>query len=239
MKENQKKDQMNNQTMKGLPEMERPYEKCMLYGAQSLSDAELLAAILGTGTQGKSALSLAREMLYQEPEGSGILGLVQLEEKQLRKIPGIGRSKAARLLCIFEFARRISKETAKCQLDFSSPKSVADYYMEDMRHLKQEQLLLIMLNGKNRLIKDKVLFKGTVNQSFASPREVFLEALKAEAVFIILLHNHPSGDTSPSKADILMTRQIKEAGELMGIRLLDHIIIGNRSYTSFCNQGLL
>ena len=235
MRGNQKK----NQTMKGLPEMERPYEKCMLYGAQSLSDAELLAAILGTGTQGKSALDLAREMLYQKLEGSGILGLVQLEEKQLRKIPGIGRSKAARLLCIFELARRISKETAKCQLDFSNPKSVADYYMEDMRHLKQEQLLLIMLNGKNRLIRDRVLFKGTVNQSFANPREVFLEALKAEAVFIILLHNHPSGDTSPSKADILMTRQIKEAGELMGIRLLDHIIIGNRSYTSFCNQGLL
>lgn len=228
-----------NQTMKGLPEKERPYEKCMLYGAQSLSDAELLAAILGTGTQGKSALALAREMLYQEPEGSGILGLMQLEEKQLRKIPGIGRSKAARLLCIFEFARRISKETAKCRLDFSCPKSVADYYMEDMRHLKQEQLLLIMLNGKNRLIRDKILFKGTVNQSLANPREVFLEALKAEAVFIILLHNHPSGDTSPSKADIHMTRQIKEAGELMGIRLLDHIIIGDRSYTSFCNQGLL
>lgn len=228
-----------NQTMKGLPEMERPYEKCMLYGAQGLSDAELLAAILGNGTQGKSALELAREILYERPEEKGLLGLTRLEEKQLRKISGIGRAKTVRLLCIFELARRISKETAADRLDFSNPKSVADYYMEDMRHLRQEQLILIMLNGKNKLIGDKILFKGTVNQSFASPREVFLEALKAEAVYIILLHNHPSGNTSPSKADILMTRQIKEAGELMGIRLLDHIIIGDRSYTSLCNQGLL
>ena len=125
------------------------------------------------------------------------------------------------------------------QLDFSNPKSVADYYMEDMRHLKQEQLLLIMLNGKNKLIRDKILFKGTVNQSIANPREVFLEALKAEAVYIILLHNHPSGDTSPSRADRLMTRQIKEAGELVGIRLLDHIIIGDNSYTSLCNERLI
>lgn len=228
-----------NQTMKGLPEAERPYEKCILYGAQALSDAELLAAILGNGTRGKSALALAQEMLYGETNPKGVLGLTGLEEKQLQKIPGIGKTKAVRLLCIFELARRISKETASGGLDFSNPKSVADYYMEDMRHLKQEQLLLVMLNGKNKRIGDKVLFKGTVNQSFASPREVFLEALKAEAVYIILLHNHPSGDTSPSKADILMTRRIKEAGELMGIQLLDHIIIGDRSYTSLCNQGLL
>lgn len=237
--ENQTEDLTENQTMKGLPEMERPYEKCMQNGAKSLSDAELLAAILGTGTQGKSALGLAREMLYKESEGNGILGLLQLEEEKLLSIPGIGKSKAARFLCIFEFARRISKEKAKCRLDFSNPRSVADYYMEDMRHLKQEQLLLIMLNGKNKLIRDKVLFKGTVNQSLANPREVFLEALKAEAVFIILLHNHPSGDTSPSKADLFMTRQIKEAGELIGIRLLDHIIIGDKSYTSLCNERLL
>lgn len=228
-----------NQTMKGLPEAERPYEKCMLHGAQALSDAELLAAILGNGTRGKSALALAQEMLYGETSPKGLLGLTGLEEKQLRKIPGIGKTKAVRLLCIFELARRISKETASDGLDFSNPKSVADYYMEDMRHLKQEQLLLVMLNGKNKRIGDKVLFKGTVNQSFASPREVFLEALKAEAVYIILLHNHPSGDTSPSKADILMTRRIKEAGELMGIQLLDHIIIGDRSYTSLCNLGLI
>lgn len=234
-----KEKQIENRTMKGLPESERPYEKCMTYGAGSLSDAELLAAILGTGTHGKSALGLAREMLYQKQEEKGILGLLQLEEKQLQKIPGIGKSKAARLLCIFEFARRISKETARKQLDFAQPKSVADYYMEDMRHLKQEQLLLIMLDGKNRLVRDKILFKGTVNQSLANPREIFLEALRAEAVFILLLHNHPSGDTTPSRADILMTRQIKEAGDLLGIRLLDHIIIGDRAYTSLCNEKLM
>ncbi len=226
-------------SMKTLPKEERPYEKCISGGVRTLSDAELLAAILGNGTRGKTALELSMELLYKDTQEPGFLHILQLDFDDLQKIQGIGEAKAVRLLCVAEFARRLAKQTAKDRLDFSNPKSVADYYMEDLRHLKQEQLLLIMLNGKNKLLGDKVLFVGTVNRSLVNPREVFLEALKKEAVYIILLHNHPSGDITPSKADILMTRKMKEAGELLGIRLLDHIIIGDQRYSSFCNQGLL
>lgn len=226
-------------TMKELPSADRPYEKCIASGPSSLSDSELLAAILGNGVPGKPVLNLARELLYNKKSGNGLLSLLEMGLSELQEISGIGKTKAVRLLCIFELARRISKEKAATVLDFSRPKSVADYYMEDMRHLKQEELLLVMLDGKNRLIGDKVLFKGTVNRSIVSPREVFLEALSRKAVYILLLHNHPSGDTTPSKADIIVTKQIKEAGEMIGIRLVDHIIIGDKKYTSFCNERLL
>lgn len=226
-------------SMKNLPMEERPYEKCLSGGVRTLSDAELLAAILGNGTIGKTALELAMELLYENTSEPGFLHILQLGLEDLQRIQGIGKAKAIRLLCVAEFARRLAKQSAKDRLDFSNPKSVADYYMEDLRHLKQEQLILVMLNGKNKLLGDKTLFVGTVNQSLVNPREVYLEALKREAVFIILLHNHPSGDITPSNADVVMTRKMKEAGELIGIRLLDHIIIGNQKYSSFCNQGLL
>lgn len=226
-------------SMKNLPMEERPYEKCLSGGVRTLSDAELLAAILGNGTIGKTALELAMELLYENTSEPGFLHILQLGLEDLQRIQGIGKAKAIRLLCVAEFARRLAKQSAKDRLDFSNPKSVADYYMEDLRHLKQEQLILVMLNGKNKLLGDKTLFVGTVNQSLVNPREVYLEALKREAVFIILLHNHPSGDITPSNADVVMTRKMKEAGELIGIRLLDHIIIGNQEYSSFCNQGLL
>lgn len=226
-------------SMKNLPMEERPYEKCISGGVHTLSDAELLAAILGNGTIGKTALELAMELLYENTSEPGFLHILQLGLEDLQKIHGIGKAKAIRLLCVAEFARRLAKQSAKERLDFSNPKSVADYYMEDLRHLKQEQLILVMLNGKNKLLGDKILFVGTVNQSLVNPREVYLEALKREAVFIILLHNHPSGDITPSNADVAMTRKMKQAGELIGIRLLDHIIIGNQEYSSFCNQGLL
>lgn len=226
-------------SMKNLPMEERPYEKCISGGVHTLSDAELLAAILGNGTIGKTALELAMELLYENTSEPGFLHILQLGLEDLQKIHGIGKAKAIRLLCVAEFARRLAKQSAKERLDFSNPKSVADYYMEDLRHLKQEQLILVMLNGKNKLLGDKILFVGTVNQSLVNPREVYLEALKREAVFIILLHNHPSGDITPSNADVVMTRKMKQAGELIGIRLLDHIIIGNQEYSSFCNQGLL
>ena len=116
---------------------------------------------------------------------------------------------------------------------FKTPASVAEYYMEDMRHKEQEVLLLLMLDQKGRLLREKYIFKGTVNASMISPREIFLEALSSRAVQIILLHNHPSGDASPSKEDRNVTRRIQEAGRLLGITLTDHIIIGERTYVSF------
>ena len=132
------------------------------------------------------------------------------------KIPGIGKVKAIQILCLCEMARRIAKEKAKEPLSFDRPETIASYYMEDMRHLKQEELKLLMLNTKSKLLGETRISKGTVNMSVISPRELFIEALQKDAVSIILLHNHPSGDPEPSREDILVTKKIAKAGELIG-----------------------
>lgn len=147
--------------------------------------------------------------------------------------------KSIQLICLMELARRLAKETALKELNFSSPASVARYYMEDMRHLSQENMKLLMLNTKSALIGERDIYKGTVNASLVNPREIFVEALQREAVSIILLHNHPSGDPAPSGADLAATERIRQAGDLIGIELLDHIIIGNNCYISFREEGLL
>lgn len=226
-------------TMKELPEDERPYEKCLMYGAGALSDAELLAVMLRTGSKGESALSLARRLLSEASVKKSLSGLCHLSREELCRIRGIGTVKAVQIQCLGELSRRMAKTAAGEQLCFRSPKTVADYYMEDLRHEEQEQLLGLFLNTKSVLLKETVLFKGTVNSSVISPREIFIEALKQQAVQLILVHNHPSGDPAPSREDILATRQIQEAGELIGIRLSDHIIIGDRRYTSLREKKLL
>lgn len=224
----------NTKQIKNLPKDQQPYEKCQELGIAALTDVELLAIIIRNGTPGASALDVAREILTKKPDG--LLGVQKLEFEDLVSIYGVGEIKAIQILAVIEFARRAAKRAAGKKLDFSSPKSIAEYYMEDMRHLKQEQLVLVMLNGKNKFIRDKILFIGTVNQSIVNPREIFMEALRNDAVNIVLLHNHPSGDITPSRADLLITRKIREAGDLLGIRLLDHIIIGDRKYNSLCTE---
>lgn len=227
------------QTMKDLPKEEQPYEKFETYGAESLSNAELLAVILRTGTKGMTALSLAKNILGENNAEQGILNIEHLSLKDLKKISGVGHVKAIQIKCIGELAKRIAKAEQQPKLSFRQPKSVANYYMEEFRMKKQEHMMLIMLNTKSRLIADKVIFKGTVNASLVSPREIFMEALEKEAVYIILLHNHPSGDPTPSREDIELTQRMKEAGNLMDIQLLDHIIIGDHRYISFAEQDLL
>jgi len=227
------------QTMKNLPKEEQPYEKCIARGAEQLTDTELLAVILRTGTPGQSAYELAGKILQKCGVYQGILGICHLSIDELLTMKGVGKVKAMQIKCIAELARRISKATASCQISMSNPATVADYFMEDMRHEEQEQLMVLMLNTKNRIIKEKMIFKGTVNYSCISPREIFIEAVKAKAVHIVLVHNHPSGDPTPSQEDILMTRQVQEAGELLGITLLDHIIIGDNRYVSLQEAQLL
>lgn len=228
-------------TIKDMVEDERPYEKCEKYGVGSLSDIELLAAILRTGIKGMNAIELAKCLLYEE-QGNDKKTKVHLQnwtKEELMRIPGIGKVKAIQILCICELSKRLSQQQAKEELDFSKPNTVAEYYMEDMRYRKQEILKLVMLNSRSRLIGETELSKGTVNMSIISPRELFIEALQKGAVYIILLHNHPSGDPSPSKDDILISKRIKEAGILLGIELLDHIIIGDNCYVSLAEQGNL
>lgn len=224
--------------MKDIPNAERPYEKCLKQGAEALSDAELLAVLLRTGTKGENVLALAKRLLYQD-EGAGLLGIHQFSFQSLMKLKGIGKVKAVQILCLSELAKRLSKASVEPRLRFSSSQSVAEYYMEDLRHRNQEVMKLLLLNSKAELIDETNISKGTVNASLVTPRELFVEALKKEAVSMILLHNHPSGDPTPSRDDILTTKRISECGLLIGIELLDHIIIGNNCYVSFQEENLL
>lgn len=226
-------------TIKEMLEEERPYEKCTKYGVTALSDAELLAVLLRTGTKGINSLELARNILRAVDEDDGILNIHHLTIDKLRSIKGIGKVKATQILCLSELTKRLAKASAKDKLVFDMPSTIADYYMEDMRHQKQEQMKLLMLNAKARLVGETDISKGTVNASLVSPRELFIESLEKNAVSIILLHNHPSGDPSPSKNDILLTKRVKDAGNLIGIDLLDHIIIGNNCYVSFAEEKLI
>ena len=225
-------------TMKTLPELERPYEKCERLGAGSLSDAELLAVLLRTGSRGENVLDLSRRILYYAGE-DGILGIHHFTIARLKRMKGIGRVKAVQMVCISELTKRLAKARACEMLQFTCPASIAKYYMEDMRHERQEVMKLLMLNSKSRLIGESDISKGTVNASLITPRELFIEALQKNAVSIIILHNHPSGDPSPSREDRLITERIRQAGDLIGIELLDHIVIGNNCYISFSEQGLL
>ena len=225
-------------TMKEIPSADRPYEKCEKLGAGALSDTELLAVLLRTGTRGENALELASRILYHNGE-SGILGIHQFSIERLKKIHGVERVKAVQLSCISELAKRLSKASAGELLSFENPDSIARYYMEDLRHEKQEIMKLLMLNSKSKLIGETNISKGTVNASLITPRELFIEALQKNAVFVIILHNHPSGEPTPSREDRLITRRIQDAGALIGIELLDHIIIGNNCYVSFREEGML
>lgn len=230
---------VKQQTMKELPKSEQPYEKFLKVGEENLSDAELLAILIRSGTQGMSAISVANHVISAGTKEHGLLNLQLMSYQELQEIAGIGQVKAIQLKCMGELSKRITKSNRRLRLNFTIPRTVAEYYMEEYRLKQQEHLLLIMVNTKGGLIGEKVIFKGTVNGSLVSPREVFIEALQRQAVYIILLHNHPSGDPSPSGEDISLTRRMKEAGSIIDIQVLDHIIIGDHKYFSFAEKDLL
>lgn len=225
-------------TVKELPITEKPYEKCIKKGAEFLSDSELLAVIIRTGSQGIKSTDLANSILKECGESKGLSGLFDLSINRLKKIKGIGDVKAVQIKCICELSKRISKSQASNNLYMNSPQTIAAYYMEELRHEQQEQLVIAMFNTKNALIADKVISKGTVDCSIISPREIFIEALKREAVNLVIIHNHPSGDVTPSKEDLHTTKRLKECGALIGISVIDHIIIGDNKYLSFNERGL-
>lgn len=225
-------------TLKELPYSERPYEKCEHYGASALSDAELLAVIIKTGTKNERAIDLANHIL-KLTEPNGLAGINYMSIRDFTKIKGIGRVKAIQLLCIAELTKRMARSTREEGLRLLSPESVANYYMQQMRHLKKEKIVLVMLDTKNKFLKDLTISTGTIDTSIISPREIFISALQYEAANIILLHNHPSGDPSPSHDDVRTTKRIKECGTLIGIELMDHIIIGDNKYVSLKERGVL
>lgn len=232
---------MDHIKMKDIPENDRPYEKCLRMGPEGLSDEELLAVIIRTGSRKSSSLALARQVLeLNYPNDDGLLGLCRLTLPELKSLEGIGTVKGIQLLCIGELSKRISRRSAMVRSTvFDNPQSVVEYYMEEVRHLQQEHLYVMLLNIKNQLIRDLLISKGTVNASLASPREIFIQALRYQAVGIILIHNHPSGDPTPSREDCMLTRRVFEAGSLIEIQLLDHIVIGDNSFCSFKKEGML
>ena len=217
-----------------------PYERFLRFGPENLTERELLAIIIRTGTKDQSALQLAENVLgLARYPREGLLGLYDVSIEELKTIKGIGEVKAIKLKCLTELSMRISTATAREGICFHDSASVARYFMEKLRHRDTECVILVCLDAKGQMIAEKRLSEGSVRMSLISPREVFLEALKSRAVHILLVHNHPSGNPAPSRADIELTQNIRELGEKMDISLLDHIIIGDNRYTSLKEAAYL
>lgn len=217
----------------------RPYEKCLQSGAESLTDEELIAVIIRCGTKEEDSVTLARRILSSGNPDDGVLNIMNASIKELMSIKGVGKVKAIQIKCVGELSKRIQKRTYSIKKTFTTAEAVAEYFMEDMRHLKREKLMALMLDSACKFIKVYEVSVGTVNSSLASPREIFIEALNAEAVNIILIHNHPSGNPAPSRDDMQITINLQKAGEIIGINIIDHIIIGDNKYISFKEKGLI
>ncbi|MBP8714133.1 MAG: DNA repair protein RadC [Lachnospiraceae bacterium] len=219
---------------------ELPVEKMLKRGSDALTDSELIAIILQTGTKTCSVFELSDKVLeLSEQYGRGMLGLYSVPAEKLCGIPGVGCFKSCRLKAVAEIAKRIHETDAFSRISYDSPSSIADAYMEKMRHEPVEEVMLVMFDNKLHMIGEKCISRGTVNSAIASPREIFIYALEHHAVHIVLIHNHPSGDTTPSENDVEMTERVRNTGNIIGISLLDHIIIGDRRYTSFKEKGFL
>lgn len=224
-------------TMKELPESEQPYEKLEKHGVSYLSDAELVAVLIKNGTKNKNSVELATEILNLHPVYKGLMGLNYLTDLELKRVDGIGRVKAAQLLCVAELSNRMSQQRKPEKKPFRSPKMVAEYFMQDMRTRDIETTIVVFLDNRCRLIRYEELFIGTISSCVANPREILKRALQYDAACFILIHNHPSGDPTPSEADLVLTERVKEAGELVGIGLVDHIILGDCQYVSLHERG--
>jgi len=225
--------------IKEWPEDERPREKLLKFGVEKLSEAELLAIILRTGdfSSRQSALDLGRALIVRF---GSFRGMVQASIAEICEVPGIGPAKAASLKAAFHLATKLSQESLKIGSDrYTDPSQVFEYFRYRYREHRKEYFLALLLDGKNRILKEVRISEGSLNQSIVHPREVFTQAVRESAAAVILVHNHPTGDPTPSREDLAITRRLREAGEIMGIKVLDHIIIGDEQFTSFVSQGLM
>lgn len=223
-----------NIKMKELPISERPYEKLETYGAERLTNSELLAIIIKTGTKEDTAVGLAQKILKlnDETKKEDLSFLQDISIADFMKIKGIGKVKAIQLLAVCELAKRMNKPINKQYIKINNSKDVAKLLMNELRYEKREKAKLILLNSKNIILKIKDISYGGTNFAMIEPKEILNEAIRIDAPKMILVHNHPSGDTTPSKADFNITDKIYEASELLGIQFLDHIIIGNNRFQS-------
>lgn len=225
--------------IKDIADCERPYEKAIEYGVEALNDAELLATIIRSGTKDASSIDLANRVLNNHYRHKGLVALNFLSREDLLNINGIGNTKATQILAVAELALRMSKQSLKKDISFHNAKSIAAYYQEKCRYLNKERLYLMVFNTAHMLIKEILLSEGTVNQSLISSREIFVQALKYEAVNFVLVHNHPSGCIEPSMADVQATIAVRDGGRLLGIVLSDHIIVGHNDYYSMHERGII
>ncbi len=222
--------------IKELPEDDRPREKLKNFGAESLGNSELLAIILGGGLQGVSALTLANRLIKEHGSLRNIAGL---SFKELTANKGIGTAKAAQILASCEISRRINLPSELEKVELGRPETVARFLMERYSRKDREIFGVIALDTKNRYLKTVEISVGSLNASLVHPREVFRNALKESAASLLLFHNHPSGDPSPSSEDRNLTKKLSEAGKLMGIEVLDHIVLGDGRFISFRQEGLI
>ena len=222
--------------IKEWPEEERPREKLLNFGPQHLSDAELLALLIESGTGGITAVDLAKRLLVEHEDLAELssIGIVELS-----RMKGIGPARSARILAAFELGRRVEGGKGREGVRMTSPAEVAKFFSPEFRGLKKEIFKTVLLDSGNRIIRNVTVSQGTLNMSVVHPREVFKSAVDHLAAGIILLHNDPSGEPEPSQMDRQITRQLTEAGEVMGIPVVDHIILADNRYFSFAKEGLL
>jgi DNA repair protein RadC len=224
-------------TIKDWPDEERPRERLFRFGAHTLSDAELVAILLRTGdaASGQNALDMARALLNRF---GGLRGLAGREVQELCRMQGMGFVKAAQVAAAIEIGRRLEAPDID-RVSFTSSVDVARYFSPRLRDLKKEVFIVLLLDARNRLIRSVTVSEGSLTSSIVHPREVFKPAILESAASVIFLHNHPSGDPAPSQDDLKITAQLVEAGRLIDIRVLDHIIIGHRSFVSLAGKGLI
>ncbi len=223
-------------TIKDMPESERPRERLLEKGADALSDAELLAIMLRVGNAEETAVGLAQRILR---ETNGLRGLAAMNATELTNIKGIGPAKVAQIKGALELGKRLYEAQRRERKVIRTPDDAAHYVESDMRHLDREHMGVLCLDSKNHVIAFEKISVGTVNASLAHPRECFKAAIKHSAVAVIFVHNHPSGDPTPSNEDVQLTKQLKNAADLLGIELLDHIIIGDGDWRSLKEKGLM
>lgn len=222
--------------IKSLPVEERPREKLNRRGLAALSDGELLGIVLATGTRQQSAIALADKLLCRF---GGLSGLVQTHVEELQEVKGVGSAKAARVAAALELGRRAVKAQASARVTIGCPADVARLVMADLRFGAKEVFQVLMLNTKNQVLEEKVISVGTLNASLVHPRELFRDSIRRGAAALVLVHNHPSGDPAPSPEDVALTRRLVEAGKLLGIEVLDHVIVGDNTFVSLRDQGYL
>lgn len=239
---------MNTKKVMDLPEDMRPQEKLIKFGAETLSNAELIALIIRTGTRSENSIDVSQNLIdigqknsqafNDEAETYGLKFLKNASPEELMSVPGIGVSKACMILAAIELGKRVYKKERVIKEKITSPDKLAPLIMEELRFLPEEHFFIATLNTKKEMEYLEEISVGSIDKTLVEIRDVFIKALKRNAHTIILIHNHPSGDPHPSRQDRVLTERIKKAGDILGLQVIDHIIIGDGIYFSFLEEGI-